>query len=51
MEEEYLINLPSWSKTIEAAGTTISYIHEDNKYQDRIYIPGPTTREIKLVVS
>ena len=50
VEGEYLIVNPTWSKTIEAAGTTITYIHEDNKYLDRIYIPGPTQYEINLVV-
>ena len=49
-EGEYLILHPTWSKTIEAAGTTITYIHEDNRYPDRIYIPGPTQYELNLVV-
>ena len=49
-EGEYLINLPTWSKTIEAAGTTITYIHEDNRYADRIYIPGPIQYELNLMV-
>ena len=50
IEGEYLILNPTWSRTVEAAGTTITYIHEDNKYLDRIYIPGPTQYEINLVV-
>ena len=50
IEGEYLIAPPTWSKTIETAGTTITYIHEDNKYADRIYIPGPTQYELNLVV-
>ncbi|XP_028401263.1 A disintegrin and metalloproteinase with thrombospondin motifs 18-like [Dendronephthya gigantea] len=49
IEGEYMIQPPSWSKTIEAAGTTITYIHEDNKYADRIYIPGPIKYELNLV--
>ena len=49
-EGEYLILHPTWSKTVEAAGTTMTYIHEDNRYIDRIYIPGPTQYEINLVV-
>ncbi|CAB4015940.1 A disintegrin and metallo ase with thrombospondin motifs 6, partial [Paramuricea clavata] len=48
-EGEYLILHHTWSKTIEAAGTTITYIHEDNRYPDRIYIPGPTQYELNLV--
>ena len=50
MDGEYMIGLPTWSKSVDVAGTTISYIHEDNKYQDRIYIPGPITHPINLVV-
>ena len=49
-EGEYMIQLPSWSRTIEAAGTTITYIHEDNRYADRIYIPGPIQYELNLMV-
>ncbi|XP_048588788.1 A disintegrin and metalloproteinase with thrombospondin motifs 16 isoform X1 [Nematostella vectensis] len=44
----YLINLPTWSTTVEAAGTKVIYKHEDSVYQDTIDIPGPTNEQLGL---
>ncbi|XP_032232433.1 A disintegrin and metalloproteinase with thrombospondin motifs 16 [Nematostella vectensis] len=44
----YLINLPTWSTTVQAAGTKVIYRHEDHYYQDTIDIPGPTNAQLGL---
>ena len=50
MKGQYLISLPSWSTTVYKAGAKISYIHDDNKYRDELFISGPLTEELELVV-
>ena len=49
--DTYLIELPTWSKSVTAAGTKISLIHEANQFKDTLYVLGPTTEPIKVVVS
>lgn len=48
---EYLINLPSWSRTVYKAGTKIQYIRKSGPDNDEIIIPGPVNQPLKLVVS
>ena len=48
---EYIITHPTWSKVVHYNGTRIAYIHEDNKYDDKIKINGPTTLPLRVVVS
>ena len=48
---EYIITHPTWSKVVHYNGTRIAYIHEDNKYDDKIKIDGPTTLPLRVVVS
>lgn len=47
---KYLINLPAWTRSVYKAGTRITYIHNENQYNDEIIIPGPATEELRLVV-
>jgi len=47
----YIIELPTWSKTIYYAGAKIVYTHEDNEYRDTLDIIGnPTTAPLKVKV-
>ena len=46
----YVIPVPSWSRTVFAAGTTISYYHKAPKDINTIRIPGPTTKKLSIVV-
>ncbi|XP_027060235.1 A disintegrin and metalloproteinase with thrombospondin motifs 1-like [Pocillopora damicornis] len=47
---EYIINLPSWSRTVYYNGTKIEYEHKDNRYDDSIFVAGPTKIPIEIVV-
>lgn len=47
---EYIINLPSWSRTIYYNATKIEYEHKDNRYDDSIFVAGPTKIPIEIVV-
>ena len=49
--DNYIINLPSWSRTVYYQGTQIRYEHEDNKYDDSIELDGPTKAPLRVVVS
>ena len=35
---------------MKVAGTTVEYTHEGSQYADRVYIAGPTTEKLKLMV-
>ena len=48
---QYIISLPSWSKTVYYKGTRIEYEHEDNKYDDLLVVDGPTNIPLRVVVS
>lgn len=49
--EDYLINLPTLSRTVYKAGTEISYIRKGvRKFRDEIIIPGPIQEDLELVV-
>jgi hypothetical protein len=50
LKGEYILKLPSWSKTVYKAGTRIKYIRKANLYNDEIIIPGPVNQQLKLVV-
>ena len=50
MDGSWVIPMPSWSTEIKAAGTTVRYTHKAAQYADRIYIEGPTTEKLKLMV-
>ena len=50
-DSAYLIELPTWSTTVVAAGTKITLVHEANQYKDELYIVGPITEPVKVVVS
>lgn len=45
----YIINLPSWSRTVYYKGTRIQYVHNSN--QDSIALDGPTKVPFRIVVS
>lgn len=47
----YIINLPSWSRTVYYQGTQIRYTHEENMCDDSIELDGPTTVPLRVVVS
>ena len=47
----YFITLPSWSTSTYAAGSIISYYHEENQYKDKLILPGPTSEELNIYVS
>ncbi|XP_028401265.1 A disintegrin and metalloproteinase with thrombospondin motifs 6-like isoform X2 [Dendronephthya gigantea] len=49
MNGEYIIKLPSWTKTTERSGMKITYVRRSNTYQDEIIIPGLVTEDLKLV--
>ncbi|XP_048588215.1 A disintegrin and metalloproteinase with thrombospondin motifs 20 [Nematostella vectensis] len=44
----FLISVPSWSKTIHAAGTRISYKKESYLYKDMLDIDGPTNARLGI---
>ncbi|EDO36368.1 predicted protein [Nematostella vectensis] len=44
----FLISVPSWSKTIHAAGTRISYKKESYFYKDMLDIDGPTNARLGI---
>lgn len=46
-----MIPIPTWSKTVYAAGTEIHYYHEKDIDINTVYIPGPTTEKLTIVVS
>lgn len=48
---KYLIPVPQWSKTVYAAGTKIHYYHEKDIDINTVYIPGPSTEKLTIVVS
>ena len=50
-EGEYVISLPTYSRTVVFAGTKIVYTREQTQYNDKVKIEGPTTAVIQIVVS
>ena len=50
-EGEYVISLPTYSRTVVFAGTAIVYTREQTQYNDKVKIEGPTTAVIQIVVS
>lgn len=50
-DDRYVIPIPTWSKTVYAAGTEIHYYHEKDIDINTVYIPGPTTEKLTIVVS
>lgn len=50
MQEDYLIELPSYSKDVYKAGTKISYLHKTDMFRDEIIIPGPIKEDLEFVV-
>ncbi|XP_022792548.1 A disintegrin and metalloproteinase with thrombospondin motifs 6-like [Stylophora pistillata] len=48
-EGEYAIPMPSWSRTVYAAGTKIQYYHKNSLDINTITIPGPTTEKLTVV--
>ncbi|XP_068687209.1 A disintegrin and metalloproteinase with thrombospondin motifs 6-like isoform X1 [Montipora foliosa] len=48
-EGNYIIRIPSWSRTVFTAGTKVHYYHESAIYLDKVYIPGPTTKNLTIV--
>jgi hypothetical protein len=49
-QKSYLIPVPSWSKTITAAGSKIIYKHDASLFKDTIDIDGPTTEPLLIQV-
>jgi len=49
--DRYVIPIPTWSKMAYAAGTEIHYYHEKDIDINTVYIPGPTTEKLTIVVS
>ena len=49
-EGKYVIPMPSWSRTVFAAGTKVRYYHEKDLDINTIFIPGPTTEKLIIVV-
>lgn len=47
---KYVIPIPRWSRTVYAAGTKVHYYHEENIDINTVYIPGPTTEKLTIVV-
>ena len=47
---EYVIHLPSWSRTVNYHGTTIEYKHEANAHADSIVLDGPTKVPLRVLV-
>ena len=41
----------TWSTTVKAAGTRVAYDHESFVWKDKVEIPGPTEKVLKLMVS
>lgn len=41
----------TWSTTVKAAGTQVAYDHESYVWKDKVEIPGPTKKVLKLMVS
>ena len=50
-DDRYVIPIPTWSKTVYAAGTEIHYYHEKDIDINTVYITGPTTEKLTIVVS
>lgn len=48
-EGKYAIPVPTWSRTVYAAGTKIHYYHEKDYDINTITIPGPTTEDLTVV--
>jgi len=48
-EGKYVIPMPSWSRTVFAAGTKVHYYHEKDLDINTIFIPGPTTEKLIIV--
>ena len=48
---QYIISLPSWSRTVYYNGTRIEYSHDANLYADEIKLDGPITAPLRVVVS
>ncbi|KAJ7351836.1 metalloendopeptidase [Desmophyllum pertusum] len=46
---KYIIEIPSYSRTVYAAGSRIRYYHEDDIDINTVYIPGPTTDKLTIV--
>ena len=50
-DDRYVIPIPTWSQKVYAAGTEIHYYHEKDIDINTVYIPGPTTEKLTIVVS
>lgn len=50
-DDRYVIPIPRWSKTVYAAGTKVYYYHVKDIDINKVYIPGPTTEKLTIVVS
>jgi len=50
-DDSYVIRIPTWSKTVYVAETEINYYHEKEIDINTVYIPGPTTEKLTMVVS
>lgn len=46
----YVYNVPSWSTTRVAAGSKIVYHKQKNADKDTLYIKGPTTEPLQILV-
>lgn len=50
-EGKYVIPIPRWSKMVYAAGTKVHYYHQKEIDINKVFIPGPTTEKLTIVVS
>ena len=48
---EYIIHLPTYSRTVYYNGTKIAYIRNGYEYADSLEIDGPTNIPLRVVVS
>lgn len=49
-EGKYIIPIPSWSRMVYAAGTKVQYYHQTDLDINTVYIPGPTTEKLTIMV-
>jgi len=49
INSKYIITVPSYSATRNAAGTTIKYYHKDNE-KEWFYVKGPITQPLSFMV-
>ena len=50
MKGKKFIPVPSFSRTVHGAGTTITYIRRGSYSKEMLIVPGPTKEDIKIVV-